>query len=342
VQYVGPEFHSFPSTIDRIELYEPCPAGREGIVIRARQEPADPGNPDISALRNWQFDCVDGEGRVLMRGRALGNLFFRVPPTYHAVRTHPAMGMLGAPVPSPVTDVSLWEVPLLDEKLFLQSGGICARVLAHVLLGAQERQEWRALDHAGLPRRREWLTGRAAIKEAVRHWVYERTGQLLYPADIVVSRDEQGAPSVGGWWCESLASVPQVSLAHDAQSCLAAVAGTDQPVGVDLERIDTPRRTDLVLDSMAEEEKPLVKGPSGEVHAERVLRAWCAKEAASKCLGTGLMGEPWAFRIVAADPSLSNCEVVHAAGTVAVSIEKRGAAVIAVGTLAAQQLEAQA
>ena len=342
VQYVGPEFHSFPSTIERIELYEPCPAGREGIVIRARQEPADPGNHDISALRNWQFDCVDGEGRALMRGHALGNLFFRVPPTYHAVRTHPAMGMLGAPVSSPVADVALWEVPLIDEKLFLQSGGICARVLAHALLGAEEREEWRALDHAGLPRRREWLSGRAAIKEAVRHWVYQCTGQLLYPADITVSSDASGAPQVDGWWCESLISVPRVSLAHDAFSCIAAVAEPGQPVGVDLERMDRPRQSSLIVDSMAEEEKSLVVGSSGEVPEERVLRAWCAKEAASKCLGTGLMGEPWAFRIVTADPGLDACEVVHAAGTVVVRIEKRDAAIIAIGTLAAQQPEAHA
>ncbi|MBS0432149.1 MAG: acyltransferase domain-containing protein [Proteobacteria bacterium] len=342
LQYVGPEFHSFPSTIGRIELYEPCPAERDGIVMRARQKPADPDNDDIAALRNWQFDCIDGEGRVLMRVHELGNLFFRVPPTYHALRTHPGIGMLGAPAASPAADVSLWEVPLLGEKLFLQSGGICARVLAHVLLGAAEREEWRELAQAALPRRREWLTGRAAIKEAVRHWVYECTGQLLYPADIEVGHDETGAPFVDGWWRESLIEAPRVSLAHDAVSCMAAVAAPDQPVGVDLERMGKLQRPDLVVDSLAAEEKPFVAGLDGDERAERVLRLWCAKEAASKCLGTGLRGEPWAFRIVAADPDFRVCEVAHEAGTVAVTIDKRGAAIIAVGTLAAQQFEAQA
>ncbi|HWG10210.1 MAG TPA: beta-ketoacyl synthase N-terminal-like domain-containing protein [Rhodanobacteraceae bacterium] len=342
LQYVGPEFHSFPSTIGRIELYESCPAGRDGIVIRARQEPADPGNDEITALRNWQFDCTDGEGRVLMRVHEMGNLFFRVPPAYHALRTHPGLGMLGTPVASPAADVGLWEVPLINEKLFLQSGGICARVLAHILLGVAERQEWRELEQAALPRRREWLTGRAAIKEAVRHWVYENTGQLLYPADIEVFHDEARAPFVGGWWNDSLIAAPRVSLAHDATSCMAAVAAPDQPVGVDLERTGKLQRPDLVVDSLAAEEKPLVAGLTGEVREERVLRVWCAKEAASKCLGTGLRGEPWAFRIVAADPDFRMCEVAHEAGTVAVTIDKRGAAIVAVGTLAAQQFEAQA
>jgi acyl transferase domain-containing protein/phosphopantetheinyl transferase len=342
LQYVGPEFHSFPSTIGRIELYEPCPAERDGIVVRARQQPVDPRNDDIAALRNWQFDYIDGEGQVLMRVHELGNLFFRVPPTYHALRTHPGIGMLGTPVSSPTSDVSLWEVPLVEGKLFLQSGGICARVLAYVLLGASERGEWRALEQATLPRRREWLTGRAAIKEAVRHWVYECTGQLLYPADIELGHDETGAPFVDGWWCESLIEAPRVSLAHDAVSCMAAVAAPDQPVGVDLERVGKLRRPELVVDSLAAEERLLVAGLDGDGLAERVLRLWCAKEAASKCLGTGLMGEPWAFRIVAVDPDFRVCEVAHETGTVAVTIDKRGATIIAVGTLAAQQFEAQA
>src|SRR4029078_13466372 len=80
VQYVGPEFHSFPSTIDRIELYEPCPADRDGLVMRARQHPVDPGVDDIAPPRAWQFECVDVEGRVLMRAGDMVNLFFQVPP----------------------------------------------------------------------------------------------------------------------------------------------------------------------------------------------------------------------------------------------------------------------
>lgn len=341
IQYIGPEFHLFPSSIGRIEFYESCPAGRDGILLRARQEPADPGNDDIFALRNWQVDCTDGEGRVLMRAEAISNVFFQVPPTYHALRTHPATGMLGAPIHSPVPHVELWEVPLIGKQLFTQSGGICSRVLAHALLGAEEREAWRALEDAGLPRRREWLSGRAAIKEAVRHWVYRRTGQLLYLADIVVSHDPQRAPSVGGWWCGSLIDAPRVSLAHNADSCVAAVSAPGQPVGVDLERTDRLENPELVVDSFAVEERELVGG-AGAAQQERVLRIWCAKEAAAKCLGVGFSGQPWTFRVMAADPALEHCEIAHAAGTVAVTIARKDAALIAVGTLMTQQLEAKA
>lgn len=332
VQYVGPEFHSFPSTVARIELYEACPTRRSGITVRARQTPADPANRGIDGLRNWAFDCTDGAGNVLMRGEALGNLFFRVPPAYHAVRTHPAVGMLGRPVESPVAGVALWQVPLIEESLLQRSGGICGRVLAHVLLGATERDEWRALRDARTARRREWLAGRAAIKEGVRHYVYQRTGQLLLPADIAVGHDAQGAPFVDGWWCGTLVDAPSVSLAHAAGDCVAAVAGPDQPVGVDLESLDPPRRADLLVDALADEERPLLAGLAGAQLAERLLRLWCAKEAASKCLGIGLGGAPWAYRVTPADAGFNEFEVTHDAGTVAVRVARQGPIIVAIGT----------
>jgi hypothetical protein len=79
VQYVGTEFHAFPSTIERIELSEACPTERAGLLLRMRQRPVDGRSTDIAAPRAWQFECVDGEGRVVMRGHDLVNLFFRVP-----------------------------------------------------------------------------------------------------------------------------------------------------------------------------------------------------------------------------------------------------------------------
>jgi hypothetical protein len=123
-------------------------------------------------------------------------------------------------------------VPLLSEEFCAQSGAICLRVLAHALLGPVERDEWHALQ--GHPRRkREWLFGRAALKEIVRFWIHEQTGQPSYPAEIIVRHDDLGAPTVGGEWCASLIAAPRVSLSHTSSACLAALAPPDRPVGVD-------------------------------------------------------------------------------------------------------------
>lgn len=331
VQYVGPEFHSFPSYIDRIELYEPCPADREGIVVRGRQRPADGVSTDINAPRNWDFDCIDGEGRVLLRCHDMGNLFFRVPPTYHMARVNPLQGFLGAPAePVAMDGVSLWQMPLIAPELATQSGGICMRVLAHVLLSEEERGEWRLLQ--GSPRHhREWLSGRAALKEAVRHWIHQQTGRLVHAADVIVLHDEFGAPHVDGWWNGALVDAPRVSLSHSGESCLVAVAAPDLPVGVDLEAMGRVQ-PELVAQSLAAHERPLVDGLSGAALDERVLRLWCAKEAASKCLGIGLQGEPAEFGIRYADGPCENLLVEHPLGTVEARVVRRHDAVIAVAT----------
>ncbi|MBS0445542.1 MAG: acyltransferase domain-containing protein [Proteobacteria bacterium] len=334
VQYVGTEFHAFPSTIDRLELAEPCPVGAAGIVMRMRQRPVNGTSTDIAAPRAWQFDCVDGEGRVLMRGHDLINLFFRVPAAYHDVRCDPLNGRLGGPlelpaeVPTP-EGLALWEVPLMPEEFCAQSGAICMRVLAHALLGRAERDEWNALQ-GNLRRRREWLFGRGALKEAVRLWVEEQTGQLLYPIDIVVQHDAHGAPVVGGWWCESLIAAPSVSLSHNARACLVAVSPPGQPVGVDLEELGRVRRPELLADSLADEERSLVHGLHGVDLDERLLRLWCAKEAAAKCLGIGLQGQPSAFVVVSTDAACENLIVRHHVGMVETHVARVDNTIIAV------------
>ncbi|MEO8124038.1 MAG: 4'-phosphopantetheinyl transferase superfamily protein, partial [Burkholderiales bacterium] len=341
VQYVGPEFHSFPSTIGRIELYEACPADREGVVMRARQQPLNPAETDIAAPRLWQFECTDGDGRVLLRGGDMVNLFFRVTPSYHAARTYPLGGWLGAPVDLAIDDQTLlWQVPLMPEELCQQSGGICLRVLAHAVLDESERVQWRSLE-GPLRRRREWLYGRAALKEAVRHWVQAQTGHLLYPSDIVVGHDAYGAPWVDGWWGDQLVAPPRVSLSHDAAHCVVAVSPSDSPVGVDFEALANERRPELLADALAPSEQSLIEGRSGSDLDERLLRLWCAKEAAAKCLGTGLQGQPWAFSITAADEGCEQLLVEHDVGVVQVRVFRHEGRILAAARLAMGQLETE-
>jgi acyl transferase domain-containing protein/phosphopantetheinyl transferase (holo-ACP synthase) len=330
VQYAGPEFHSFPSTIDCIEFYEACPADRRGLTLRARQHPVDPTATDIAAPRDWSFDCRDGDGRTLLRVRGMVNLYFRVTPSYHSARLRPLTGWLGGPVGNATpADVVLWQLPMLPEDLSTQSGGICLRVMAQVVLAPAERDEWRAL-RGSLRHRREWLYGRAALKEAVRHWVYEQTGELLYLTDVRVDHDSSGAPHVGGDWEGTLIEAPQVSLSHAGEICLAAVAPPGRPVGVDLENVARVREPSLFADSFAPEERAWLEGLEGLAPAERVLRLWCAKEAAAKCLGTGLQGRPEAFRIVAADAACTKLLVDSDWGAVETRIHQDGGTIIAV------------
>lgn len=340
VQFFGTQFNNFPSTIERIEIHDPCLEGRSGIVMRTRQRPVDGVATDPGAPRAWQFECVDGEGRVLLRGRDLINVFWRLPPAYHAVRWRPLLGWLGEPLPlAAPAGTRLWQVPFLPSDFLLQSGAICLRTLAHVFLGEAERAEWRELQAAQPRRRIEWLFGRAALKEAVRHWVHEQTGQLLYPTDVVVARGEHGAPVIQGWWCDSLISAPEVSLSHTASLCVAAVSAPDQLVGVDVEDLGRVRQPELIVQTLSAAEVALVEGLDGPALDERVVRLWCAKEAAGKCLGIGLQGNPGAFVVAAADADCGRVTVTHEQGTVEATIVRNGHSIIALATLELSDIE---
>jgi hypothetical protein len=166
-----------------------------------------------------------------------------MPSAYHSVRWRPLFGWLGRPLEG---SPGIWQVPILPADFLTQSGAICLRTLAHSLLSAQEREEWRALK--GPERNRiEWLFGRAAAKEAVRHWVQEQTGRLLYPTDIIVSVDPEGSLAIDGWWCDSIVAAHRVSLTRESGSYFAAIepAATEpKPEADELEPMQ--RREDTV------------------------------------------------------------------------------------------------
>jgi acyl transferase domain-containing protein/phosphopantetheinyl transferase (holo-ACP synthase) len=342
VQYVGTDFHAFPSTIARLELYETCPDEVQGLVMRMRQRPADGVSTSVHAPRMWAFDCVDGNGRVLMRGYDLLNLFFVVPPAYHELRCDPLRGWLGTAagdLSPPGSAVALWQVPLMAEEFCAQSGAICLRIMAHALLAASERDEWRALASAPLRRRREWLFGRAALKEAARAWIYAQTGRLLYPADIVVGHDALGAPFVDGPWCDEGIPAPDLSLSHNDLLAMAAVAGPGQSLGLDFEAMGRGHRPELLAGALAPQEHLWLSGTEGQENEEKLLRLWCAKEAAAKCLGIGLQGRPEAFVIEEADDSLSNLVVVHEQGVCEVRVAREQSTIIAIAQLGSIEVE---
>jgi len=71
---------------------------------------------------------------------------------------------------------------------------------------------------------------------------------------------------------------------------------------------------------LTEQEKTLVQNLTGADLQERVLRIWCAKEAAAKYLGLGLQGDPTLFEVSFLDDALNWAEVTYQMQSVAVSV----------------------
>ncbi len=328
-EQAGVDFNCFPSTLERIELHAPFPAGQEGLVLKARQRPLDAPATGVSAPRAWDFECLDASGAPLVRIGGLVNVFYAVPHTFYEVRCDPLRGLLGAPSAArPRVGVSLWEVPHYAEDFCAQSDAIFLRVLAHALLSYEERAEWRALGGT-VRHRREWLFGRAAVKEAVRMALLQQTGRLLYPSDIAVLHDERGAPFVDGWWRGELADAPWVSLSHTSRACLVAVGAAGSPVGVDFEDLGRIRQPEAMVGMLTPLERSAVEGLAGAALDERLLRIWCAKEAAAKFLGVGLQGRPEAFEVRFVDGGCERAVVRFEGTTTEVSVVREGSAVIA-------------
>ncbi|HYV19509.1 MAG TPA: 4'-phosphopantetheinyl transferase superfamily protein [Verrucomicrobiae bacterium] len=178
--------------------------------------------------------------------------------------------------------------------------------LAPVSLAPDELETWRSFR---LPkRRREWLMGRLAAKEAVRL----RLMRSDFPSrpearpsppsrrEIVVRTDERGRPSAG--------PAIALSIAHTEGIAVAAVATRAVGIGIDVERLDR-RRGDYERGAFTDDERRRLDAGPADRRAERALRLFCAKEAAAKATGLGLMGSPLNLHVVACDAGLERVEL---------------------------------
>ncbi|MFI1797993.1 beta-ketoacyl synthase N-terminal-like domain-containing protein [Streptomyces sp. NPDC020379] len=163
------------------------------------------------------------------------------------------------------------------------------------VLGGAERDTYAARPPRGRP---QWLLGRIAAKDAVRHHLWQHGAGPVFPAEIRVRNDDSGRPHLEGVHGRELPPL-DLSLAHRAEAAVALVrpAGA-APTGIDIEEI--AERPDATRDAaLAPEELPLHDALGGGAHT--LTRFWAAKEAAAKAEGTGLRGRPRDFRVVSAD-----------------------------------------
>jgi len=152
-------------------------------------------------------------------------------------------------------------------------------------LGEAERKTMMA---SGPKRARQWLHGRIVAKDAVRNHLWENGSSPIFPVEISIGQEPQGAPFVQGPFESDL----RISISHSGDMSVASVAeGVN--VGIDLERIET--RPDSFLDIvLTDREKKLLRGREKD---EWVTRMWCAKEAVAKAHKIGLGGSPKRFEI---------------------------------------------
>jgi phosphopantetheinyl transferase len=260
---------AMPVQIARIAFFAAPPAaGRVACRVRMREV----GEREVRA--DLELDAGD---RLWARIDGWTDRRFDSDDPVWAILMYPERNVLAVPQPDGhVVVTEHWRAAASRELMMRR------------YLGERERAEFEAL---GPRRRRSWLLGRIAIKDAVRLRRWADGAGPLYPVEIEVANGPSGRPLVRGPGCERL----RVSVAHKDDLAVALVTDAGSP-GIDVERIE-PRSDGFARIAFTERELAL---GGDRPRDEWMARLWTAKEAVAKARDTGL-GDPRRFEVRAVD-----------------------------------------
>ncbi|WP_372603475.1 acyltransferase domain-containing protein, partial [Actibacterium sp.] len=295
-QGMGTDFSSFPSSIERIDLFDARREDTAGFRIGGRV--AFEGGTDGPRYLCGDFTCATPDGAPVLAVRGWRDRFFEVPHSFYHARYKPRDGWYGqdqSALFAVLPEAGLvWSVPAFPAGFLNDAGGIWRRVLTHTVLTPDERAAFLALPPRAA-RREDWLVGRIALKEATRAWIDRHYGLLLLPADIEIGVTPDGKPFATGAGLSALGPMPELSLTHTGGQALAVAAAPGVSVGIDMERVGRISTPDLMAGAFSDAEQAIAL--AGEATDERAMRVWCAKEAAAKMIGVGLTARPRRFAL---------------------------------------------
>jgi len=253
----------------------------------------------------------DGNGNLIIEIKGWEEICERVPTEYHRYILRPSERFLSHELPldvlgNPTTPVASAVMTDMPFKTLENNEEIWLKALAHVLLTPAECAEW--LDMQGtVNRRAEWLFGRATAKEAVRRYLLKYQQSRWTSADIQIWPDDSGKPHPIGAWTELLNAVNiDISIAHTSKLVVSAAVANAR-IGIDIEAIGRDLSEDFTNGVFTPDEMELAaqtgEGPVG------MLKFWCAKEAISKALGTGIRYSPRDLHIVSVDTASGQLQI---------------------------------
>jgi phosphopantetheine--protein transferase-like protein len=288
-------FVVFPIAFDSLDLYGPWPRGDDLIKCQARSTLLDDGHvrSDIDFL-------LTGD-QLLARLVGWKDMRFDFPRRFVRFVLSPRDVVLSTPWLAPIShfpaaaEFRCYRLDGLPDALFETEETVWPRAWARLILSREERDAWFRMIGPAL-RRKEWLLGRLAAKDAVRSFVKERYEIDLCPADIEIVADANGRPTVKADPLEKIGCQLLLSISHSGGGAVAIVGASDthHGVGIDIE-FRGQRGKDLEEYALTPQERHLLATNVPSNKEEWLLRFWCAKEAVAKALGEGLQGSPLNF-----------------------------------------------
>lgn len=235
----------------------------------------------------------DGNGSLLLALDGYEELTERVPVEYCKLVLSPSEAYLTQPVGpellgAPATAISSALVTDIPYPIFERNAELWLKTMSHIVLCKGERRAFREMTGT-VQRRTEWLFGRIVAKEAVRRFVKENYQARWSSADIQIWADDQGKPHAIGAWSDNLRTKLDIAISHTRDFVVAIVASNAR-VGVDAELASRDLSEEFTNGVFSKEELELAAESSDA--PSTLIRFWCAKEAVSKALGTGIRYSP--------------------------------------------------
>ncbi len=277
---------SFPVRVRSIEFFAPLAKGMH-LNCYLRNTGVTPKSLITDIL------VSDGNGQLVLALRGYEEITERVSEEFRQQLLNPAMTFLSQPLPrellgAPDTPIASAMVSDVPYPVFERNEELWLRTLSRVVLSKTELADFAGIS-GSVNRRTEWLFGRLVAKEAVRRFLHEHYQARWCDADVQVWRDDSGKPHAIGRWRDYLTAPLDLTIAHTAQF-VVAVVGTNARVGIDVEMRDRDLSEEFTRGVFTDEERNLTLRAANAPSA--AIRFWCAKEAVSKALGTGIRYSP--------------------------------------------------
>lgn len=277
-----------PTSADKVELY--CPTPPVGTVTPIRIEVIE-FNQDTKQIRA-NIEIEDGQGNVWVRVSNWSEWIMNWPKNYAECTRLPSRYLLARPFSLPGLPVDA-VCSLVTKQDFT---GVDLDWAARIFLHPNEMAGY--FQAQGTKRRREIVLSRSAVKDAARvWWSAKHGGAYPHPADMCVGHDQEGKPFLEP---ADEPSLPRIGIAHTEGAALGVASA--MPVGIDIEPLGSG--APKILGHFATDaEIALLEGMERQEPGQAwETRLWCAKEALSKLLETGLQGKPKSFEAIDTDP----------------------------------------